>query len=437
MNGVFDVIIVGARCAGSPLAAMLAGGGLRVCLVDKAGFPSDTASAHAIQAAGVQVLERLGVLGALLEVAPPLRRGRMVFDDGFAEMEDFVEVSHAPVLNVRRTVLDKILVDRAAEAGADVRTGTTVTGLVMDGDRVGGIQTTAGAIRAPLVIGADGTGSTVARLVGAEEYHPTVCGRLFMWAYYAADPTGGEMWMGKRGDHTYLVMPTDGGLSLVGACPSIDRRAAVRGDRDAAYEAGLRGWPELHERMAGAQREGPVRTMANMRGYFRPSAGPGWALVGDAGHFKDPTPGLGIADALRQAEKLAATIQDAFGDGPQALDDALLEWWRWRDEDAWEMYWYAYDLGASGPAPLLVREVQRRIVAEPALTTEVSRIFNHDRLPSEVFTPAFSLATAARALRRGRGQRRQVLREMRTVMRDDAQRRRAARMLTYELASLA
>jgi menaquinone-9 beta-reductase len=427
MSDSFDVIVVGARCAGAPLATMLARAGLRVCLVDKDRFPSDTLSTHGVQPVGVQVLERLGVLDELLKVAPPMLRGLMAFDDGVAVFDDIVAITGAPVLSVRRMRLDEILVNAAAAAGAQVRTRTPVTGLVMDGDRVAGVSTAAGELRAPLVVGADGTRSAVARMVGAKEYHPTPNGRVFMWAYYEADPTNGEMWIGKIGDHAYLATPTDSGLSLVAACPSIDRRDQVRADREAVYEAGVRGWPELHAGVAGARREGPVYTMANMHGFFRASAGPGWVLVGDAGHFKDPTPGQGIADALRQSEKLAAAIGRALDGSPGAPDDILREWWRWRDQDAWEMYWFAHDMGAAGPTPPLLREAQRRIAADPQLITATVQIFNHSLRPSQVFTPAFSLATITQALRRGRGQRRAILREAGTTALDQARRQRAAR----------
>jgi hypothetical protein len=167
--------------------------------------------------------------------------------------------------------------------------------------------------------------------------------------------------------------------------------------------------------------------MANMRGFFRQSAGPGWVLVGDAGHFKDPTPGQGIADALRQAERLAREIERALGGGNGGPDDVLRAWWRWRDEDAWEMYWFADDLGARGPTPPLRREVQRRIAADPDLTTATVRVFNHELRPSEVYTPAFSLSTLAAALRRRRGQRRAILRETRELVRSEVCHRRAAR----------
>jgi menaquinone-9 beta-reductase len=427
MSESFDVIVVGSRCAGAPLATMLARGGLRVCVVDKDRFPSDTLSTHAIQPAGVQVLKRIGVVDELLKVAPPMVRGRMVFDDDVAVVDDVVAITGAPVLSVRRVTLDEILVNAAAEAGAEVRTETAVTGLVMDRGRVAGVTTGAVELRAPLVVGADGTRSAVAKMVGAKEYHQTANGRVFMWAYYEGDPTNGEMWIGKIGDHAYLVTPTDNALTLVAACPSIDRRNEVRADREAVYEAGVRCWPELHTGVAGARRQGQIYTMANMHGFFRTSAGPGWVLVGDAGHFKDPTPGQGIADALRQAEKLAAAIECALGGGPGTPDQVLRDWWRWRDEDAWEMYWFAHDMGASGPTPPLLRQAQRRIAANRDLTTAMLRIFNHELRPSQVFTPAFSLRTVAQALRRGRGQRRAILREAGTVAVNVARRRRAAR----------
>lgn len=427
MSESFDVIVVGARCAGAPLATMLARDGLRVCLLDKDRFPSDTLSTHGIQPAGVQVLERIGVLDSLLELAPPIHRLRMVFGEVSTPAADVVAITGGPGLSVRRIGLDRILVDAAADAGAEVRVQTAVTGMVAEGGRVTGVTTTSGDLQAPLVVGADGTRSAVAQMVGAREYNQTPNGRVFMWAYYEADPTGGEMWIGKIGDHTYLGLPTDGGLTLVGVCPSIDRRDQVRADREAVFEAGLRAWPELHAGVAGARREGSLRTMANLQGFFRPSAGPGWALVGDAGHFKDPTPGQGIADALRQAEKLAAAIPRALGGGHGGADRVLRDWWRWRDEDAWEMYWLAHDMGAPGPTPPLRREAERQIAADAHLTTAMVRVLNHELPPSKLFTPAFGLATTARALRRGHGQRRAVLREAGATAAAELRRWRMAR----------
>ncbi len=128
----FDAVIVGARCAGSPLATMLARRGLRVCVLDRARFPSETPSTHMIQPCGVGVLDELGVLDTLMGAgAAPLRGATMVSDH--VRMHATVDgLADHPVLCLRRLTLDVLLVEAAGAAGAEVRTGTRVTGLLRD-----------------------------------------------------------------------------------------------------------------------------------------------------------------------------------------------------------------------------------------------------------------------------------------------------------------
>src|SRR4051794_3409231 len=145
----FDVIIVGARCAGSPLATLLARAGVRVCLVDRDRFPSDTPSTHAVQPSGVQILERLGMLEPLTRVAAAVDHGVFAFDEGRVELGGVREMLGAPMLNARRVTFDAILLDAAAEAGAEIRTGTAVTGVVEAGGRVAGGAPHQGELRAP------------------------------------------------------------------------------------------------------------------------------------------------------------------------------------------------------------------------------------------------------------------------------------------------
>ncbi len=422
MTERFDVIIVGARCAGSPLAILLAWAGLRVCVVDRAKFPSETASTHGVQPSGVKILDRLGVLESLLKVTPAIERGTIAFDDARIELIGFTDLVGAPMLSARRVTLDAILLEAAAAAGAEVRTQTAVTGLVEDCGRVAGVKTKSGELRAPLVVGADGVRSTVSRLVGAAEYHQTPAGRLFTWAYFeGANADRDHMWLGGIGDHGFLAFPTDDGLFMTAAVPSIDRRDEVLGDREAAYAAELAHWPELEATLAGAKRVGPIRLMSR-DGFFRQSAGPGWVLVGDAGHFKDPTPGQGISDALRQAVELAPAVEQAL-DSAATADRVLHDWWCWRDRDAWEMYWFAHDMGAPGPPPLLVQEIQRRIAADPQLTYGLMGVLNHDVPPSKVFTPSLALAATSKALLTSPGQRKVLLREARTLAANNWRRR--------------
>ena len=206
----FDVIIVGARCAGSPLATLLGRAGMRVCVVDRAGFPSDTPSTHGVQPSGVTILDQLGVLEPLLKVATPIEHGTVRMDDVRIEVGGLSQLVGAPMMNARRVTLDALLLDAAAAAGAEVRTQTAVTGLVEDRGRVVGVETTSGDLRAPLVVGADGARSTVARLVGASEYHRTPPGGIFLWGYLEGVPAENDgVWLGKVGEPDSLpAQPT-------------------------------------------------------------------------------------------------------------------------------------------------------------------------------------------------------------------------------------
>lgn len=410
-----DVVVVGARCAGAPLAAHLARHGLRVCLLDRATFPSDTLSTHGIQPCGVQSLGRLGVVDRVSGCTTPITRALLALGDARAQIEDVPALLGAPMLNVRRVVLDEMLVDHAAGRGVDVRTGTAVTGLLTDGERVTGVRTATGDVRAALVVGADGVRSTVASHVGATEYDVTPPGRLFVWAYLSGIAFGsareaGAVWIGKPDLSSYLASPTDSGLFMAAVSVDESRRPEVIADRERFYRAAFGEWPELASVLGGGRLVGPVRVMGGRRGFFRRPVGPGWALVGDAGHFKDPTPGQGIADALRQAERLADAIVDGWG-GPGSLDRSLRRWWRWRDRDARPMYWFAHDLGAPGRTPPLVGAVQRRIARDPRLTERLGRVLNHELPPSAVTPPGALAGAFIDALASNAGNRAGVLRE--------------------------
>ncbi|HSS31713.1 MAG TPA: NAD(P)/FAD-dependent oxidoreductase [Solirubrobacterales bacterium] len=406
----YDVIVVGARCAGSPLATLLCRRGLRVCLLDRARFPSDSPSTHGIQPPGVKVLAELGVLDRLLAVAPAIDDGVIALEDFRVDYAGLTATLGAPMVNVRRITLDAILVEAATAAGAELRTGVTVTGLLRSAGRVVGVETTAGPLHAGLVVGADGARSTVARLVAAPEYHRTAPRRAFLWSYFegvAADER--RVWIGSIGENGFLASPTDSGLFLAALVAPIERREELRSDRIRAYEEGIAGWPELGATVARGRRVGPVQLMSRWHGFFRQSAGPGWALVGDAGHFKDPTPGQGISDALHQVTTLAPTIVRSLDGGD---DDPLRAWWRWRDRESWEMYWFAQQMADSTWAPLLSETVNERFAADPELVNRMVRILSRDLAASKLLTPVETASVVAETLRRNPGRRLAVAREV-------------------------
>jgi 2-polyprenyl-6-methoxyphenol hydroxylase-like FAD-dependent oxidoreductase len=424
----FDVVIVGARCAGSPLATHLARSGLKVCLVDRARFPSDTPSTHGVQPNGVEALERLGALERLRKESPLIDRGVLAFDDLRVEIPSLTEAAGAPMLNARRTVLDEALLETAVQAGVEARQGVSVTGLLESGGRVAGVETTDGPIGARLVVGADGARSTVARLAGARTYAETPGRRIFLWAYFEGVGGPTDVWLGQQGDRAYLASATDGGLYLAAVVEPIERHDEARAERDRVFRDGVAAWPELQERVAGAKMVGPVRAMGRWTGFFREAAGPGWALVGDAGHFKDPTPGQGIADALRQVERMASALTEGWEEDA-SLDAALRRWWKWRDEDAWEMYWLAQDMGPTDAAPILARELQLRLAEDPELTHRFVRVLNHEIPASKLIDPRLGLSMIWSALAQRRGQRRAVLGEVRELVVNEFRRRPPRRIV--------
>jgi 2-polyprenyl-6-methoxyphenol hydroxylase-like FAD-dependent oxidoreductase len=410
---------------------MLARRGLSVCLLDRAQFPSETPSTHFIQPCGVRALDRLGVLDTIVGGgAVKVDSATMVVDDAVRIETTLEKVgSTHPGLCVRRVTLDALLVEAAGAAGADVRTGVRVTGLTIDDGRVTGVQTAGGEpIQARLIVGADGRHSTVASLVGAREYHVTSPGRMFAWAYFedAADPER-RVRLGRQGNLAYLASPTDAGLYMAAVVIDMADQDEFHADRDANFAAGIRAWPELADVIGDGRRVGPIRVITKWHGYFRRAAGPGWVLVGDAGHFKDPTPGQGIGDAFRQADRLALAIEDGLGNS--SVDAAIQRWWRWRDDDAYGMYWFAQDMGAPGVSSPLMTHLLRDIAADPDATQLLFRVLNHEVRPSGLLTTSRSARAAARALRAEPSHAVATLKEIFTAARENTRRARQRRMM--------
>ncbi|WP_067970390.1 NAD(P)/FAD-dependent oxidoreductase [Mycolicibacter icosiumassiliensis] len=314
-------------------------------------------------------------------------------------------------LNARRTILDHALLKVAGNVGVDVRTGCRVAGTRTSGSRVNGIDTVEGPIDAALVVGADGRGSVVAKSVGARKYLVVPGGRMPVWGYFATGPQEPRLRIGRRGNLSFLASPTDSGLYM--AAVGVDHREidAFNRDREANYRNALRQWPELESIVRDTDRDGPLRVMANWHSYFRESAGPGWALVGDAGHFKDFSPGQGISDALCQAESLSMAISASAGSA-SAQDVALKQWWQQRDRDSYDMYWFAMQMAPPGAASPPVAEVIRRIAADPKGAETLLKVMNRDLPSTKLFTPPRLAAAAYTTLRNHPDQRRTTLAEI-------------------------
>ncbi|HEX8503068.1 MAG TPA: NAD(P)/FAD-dependent oxidoreductase [Pyrinomonadaceae bacterium] len=430
-NEHFDVVIVGARCAGSPLAILLKRAGLSVCVVDQAGFPSDALSTHMFQISGIEVMQKLGIFDDVLATnAPPVTTCHMRFEDVDFSGPPRVREGDPPVpmLCVRRISLDVILVEKARAEGVDVRLHTRVTGLVEKDGRVAGIRVAArdghaSTISAGLVVGADGRLSTIARLVGARRYHVLPSERLSTWAYFSGVPREPEarLFYFRQGDEFIVASPTDNDLFLAISCPSVEQSPAYRADGEGAFNRAVATCEPLADLLSGAKRETKFRGLTRFEGYFREAAGPGWVLVGDSGHFKEPTPGQGISDALRQVDKLSAAIVRGFA-ARGRLDAELRGWWRWRDRDSIQHYWFCFDVGRRGPISPVRLEILRAVAANDEWRMDFLDIFMHRKYPRQVLRPTTLAAATARALANP-AKRPGALRDAYALAREDVSRR--------------
>ena len=346
---MYDVIIVGARAAGSPTAMLLARQGHRVLLVDRATFPSDTLSTHYIHQPGVARLQRWGLLERVIATGCPPSRS-LVFDVGPFALTgsplpiDGMAEAYAP----RRTVLDALLMEAAAEAGAEVRTGFPVDELVFEDGAVVGIRSGETVERARVVIGADGRNSCVARAVEAPEYDARRGLACAYYTYWSGIEDGDVALYPREGRMVMGGAATNDGLRIVIVFWPKDEFHAVRANVEESFHDALALAPSLAERLATGERAERFYGIGDLPFYYRRPYGPGWALVGDAGYHKDPITAQGITDAFRDADLLAAALDASFT-GSQPLGEALADYERIRNEETRPMYELTYEFASLAP----------------------------------------------------------------------------------------
>jgi 2-polyprenyl-6-methoxyphenol hydroxylase-like FAD-dependent oxidoreductase len=351
---MYDVIVIGARCAGAALALLLARGGLKVLVIDRTRFPSDTMSGHYIHPAGVSCLRRLGLLQRLEALGAPAQEtvtvdfGPVALSGRPAPAADGTTTGFAP----RRYLFDPMLAGAAAEAGAELWEGVTALGPLTEAGRVTGLRVATAQgrtldLRARLVVGADGKRSRFAAAVGAAAYdrHPsTVCTYYAYWDGLKVRDTR----LFVRENRFLIAAPTNDGLTFLGIDWPLQAFRRVRADIDGAYRAAVAEVPWLADRFTGARRVGRYIGTADLDGFFRTASGPGWALLGDAGYHKDPITAQGMTDALLHAELLAAAILEGLA-GRRPLAAALTDFGRRRDALAAPMYALTNDLARLAP----------------------------------------------------------------------------------------
>jgi menaquinone-9 beta-reductase len=447
-----DAVVVGARVGGAATAIALARRGRKVIALDRAKFPSDTISTHVLFATGVAELKWLGALNRVRAVGAPQWRvgyphtvvlphtGERL--DPHGRMTPVNGIDYG--LNTRRPGLDLAVVETAREAGAEVRERVEVVDVVWAGGRAAGVRykNADGAlheIRAKLVVGADGRRSTMAKLLGVETpYRESENGRGLVFMY-VKDPRGPEerdtvrRW--QSGDTLGFYFPNDDNVGLALFMPPKEEIKQFRRDQQ-MWDRKLENFPELKARLAGCEPLTKLRSADDTTAYFRISSGPGWALVGDAGHFKDPVLAQGIRDALRFGRLLGDATADWL-DEPERLDQELFEWELNRDKECLPSYYLGQRETRTNPINQLQAEMYRELdadanladqfvdlLADAGIAGEFMQVVARQRDPRKFFTPRRLARWAWRAARRPHADRAALAREVLDELRYEALLRR-------------
>lgn len=347
MTQPYDVIIVGARVAGAATAALLAEQGAQVLLLDKAIFPAPTVSCPVFFGNSLSIFERIGVIDAVERIgAPRIKRygSRGPGMDLVARLPAVHGRDYAYA--IRRDVLDTTVLNEIRKrSGITVRENFSVTGLIWGGDQVVGVRGRQGggseqSIYARAVVGADGKRSIVARLAGADTYATIPGDTCIFYAYYRnfhqIEEPSALVYADETRSSGALIFDADDGLTVVSVGVPAEQFDAARKDAEGTLERTWRSIPEVAERGRDAVRATAVMGQGPTDSFYRKPFGPGWALVGDAGHYLDPITGQGINNALRSAELFAAAW--ARTQGRWSWQRALEEFWQQRDRETRPMY---------------------------------------------------------------------------------------------------
>ena len=390
MSKAFDVIIVGARCAGSPTAMLLAQKGYRVLVVDRANFPSDTVSTHILHPLGVGAMSRWGILDRLVATGcPPIHT--YTFDFGPFTISGAPGTDEAPVAYCpRRTILDKLLVDAAAQSGAEIREGFSVEEILVEDGRVVGIKGRSKhgspvIERAPVVVGADGRTSLLAEAVQAEQYDEKPPLLAAYYTYWSGLPMAGRFEQYSRERCGFAVAPTHDDLTMVIVGWPIAEFAENKKDIEGHYLKTVELAPDFAERLRGAKQEARFAGAA-VPNYFRKPYGRGWALVGDAGYNRDFITGQGIMDAFHDAELCATALDTAFS-GRKPFDAAMSEYQHTRDARVKAMYEFTCQLATLEPPSSEILQLFGAIYGNQKAMDDFARMNAGTISPAEFFAP--------------------------------------------------
>lgn len=414
MNNFYDVVVVGGRVADCSLASSLAQHGVKVCVLERGDSQDEPVSTHIIFKPTIdRLVNQVGVDHAQLMSSRAPGLPGITF-----EVEKSVEVTFPfpdPAYCIRRGLMDNAIAAAARKAGADIRLDCRVTGILNNGHRITGVKTTAGEVHARFVVGADGVVSTIARGVNAEAWLDIPSDRCCYFSYYqrveelpndllmfcfdnAPEPCG------------YLIFPTGEDQILSGYFPSDTHVEKFKNDPQGALTEQLLSFSRTAAYLKGVQTD-RVYSRNTMPSYIRRSVGPGWALVGDAGHFKDPVMAQGIGDSVKHALSLSAALKKAL-ENPHEEQCILSAWEKERDLDSIDILFMGVQMSRrAGPGPM-VAQMLENAVADPKLRPVMGGIYQRTHTPADFFNLNTIFRGARGAIQQKRAKTSSILAEV-------------------------
>lgn len=366
-----------------------------MALFDKDQLPSDhVVSTHVLHPYGMDVLDELGIGEAIRAETPGSRVIRFVLD---GTVLDVIFRDGRLERCPRRHRLDARLQESARATGAHVFDRSRVVDVLTKEGRVVGLRVKRHGmeydVSARLIVGADGRHSTIAHCVGASEYLGYDAQRACYWTYWPAPPQWNDkgrypfdMYVARSGIAFRSIFQTDDDQLLIATSPPTEHAKAWRGDLNTAYRSDVNEDAVIQSLIGDNEPSEPVRGTVKERYYFREATGPGWALVGDAGHHKDFIIADGMTEALRQSQSLSSAIG-------RGTDTALTAWWRQRDIEALPMFRFAQDQGTPEALPKLITRIYARLARLPDGCMRFSdgfdrRVSPYDSIPLSVMLGA-------------------------------------------------
>lgn len=388
---MFDIIVVGARCSGAPAAMLLARKGYRVVMIDKDPPGSDMLhSTHIVQPIAVSKLKKWGLLADLEAKCPSFESYSFDFGVALIDGRPPAVDGDARAFCPRRKVLDPLLVSAAVSAGVTYLPSTKVIDVTRNRDRIDGVRivTAGGAeqtIKGSFVVGADGPSSKIAARVNAAQYHDAPAQQVTMWGYWSGVPGYGLAVKSDGGQAVWLI-PSSGGDSMVGVSWEMSRYKSLRGEVEKGYYASI---AELSPLLSSQLRQNLLSSelrLGSTRTYLRVPHGPGWVLLGDAGHMKDPCSAQGITDAFIDVDECTSLIDEGLR-GEINLDEGLEAWHIARDARLIPFHDMSLKMAQFAPPDGNETALYQAIAKNHAATTQFLGLISESTNPGEFFAP--------------------------------------------------